>query len=158
MYYLFVYRCTCPPKLYLSDDDRTCREALDGKSAFIVYILSTLFVYIITFFCLHFNCCLFTFSSVFFTFILGASTSTSTESSIVVNLLPTDCLWSEWSDWSVFLFSFVPTYLRPCFWQISKFMKILWPLFTWKILKSPGKKKSWNQTNPFFSWNCIFGS
>ena len=40
--YLFVYRCTCPPKLYLSDDDRTCREALDGKFYFfVVCVLST---------------------------------------------------------------------------------------------------------------------
>ena len=86
MYYLFVYRCTCPPKLYLSDDDRTCREALDGKLTFLLFAFCQLLVYIFSIF-------------VNIYFFQGASTSTSTESSIVVNLLPTDCLWSEWSDW-----------------------------------------------------------
>ena len=56
-YELEDYRCTCPPNLYLSDDDRTCREASN-------------------------------------------EITTTTQSSIAVALLPTDCLWSEWSDWS----------------------------------------------------------
>ena len=59
-YELEDYRCTCPPKLYLSDDDRTCRRALTDAS----------------------------------------TEAPVTQPSIVVELLPTDCLWSEWSDWS----------------------------------------------------------
>ncbi len=57
-YELEDYRCTCPPNLYLSDDDKTCREAITDE------------------------------------------TTTTTEKSVVVQLLPTDCLWSEWSDWT----------------------------------------------------------
>ena len=68
------------------------------------FVNSTICLHFLSFY-LHFFNCLFRCSQFWFTFIfLGASTSTSTESSIVVNLLPTDCLWSEWSDWSVFLF------------------------------------------------------
>jgi len=51
-YELEDYRCTCPPNLYLSDDDRTCLEASN-------------------------------------------EITTTTQSSIAVALLPTDCLWSE---------------------------------------------------------------
>ena len=56
-YELEDYKCTCPPNLFLSDDDKTCREAIEDVSS-------------------------------------------TTQSAIAVQLLPTDCLWSEWSDWS----------------------------------------------------------